>query len=89
MAHAQDHTMLAKIVGGVVALAAAWAAQKAVSGVWKAASGHHPPQAEDGDGANLGEIAAAAAITGALVALSRVLATQGTARLAARVDANS
>jgi len=87
MADEPTHSTLAKITGGIVAIAAAWAVQKALAGIWKAASGHTPPKPEDGDDAGLAEIAAAAALTGALVALTRVFATRGTARFAARVDA--
>jgi hypothetical protein len=87
MADETTRSTLAKITGGIVAVAAAWAVQKAVFTVWKVASGHRPPKPEDGDDSGLAEIAAAAALTGALVALSRVLATRGAARFAARVDA--
>jgi len=80
-------SIVAKIVGVVVAIAAAWAVQKAVSASWQSASGHKPPKADDQGDAGLTEVVAAAAITGALVALSRVLATRGTARFSARIDA--
>lgn len=74
-------SMIAKLVGIGAALAAAWVAQQIISGMWQAASGHKPPKAEDPGDARFAEIAAAAAVTGALVALSRVLAARGTARL--------
>ncbi|HEY0187285.1 MAG TPA: DUF4235 domain-containing protein [Cellulomonas sp.] len=88
MADEQTQSTLAKVAGLIVAGAATWAAQKAVGAVWKAAVGHQPPKAEDDGGSRLGEVVAAAAITGAVVALARVLATRGTARFSARVDAN-
>lgn len=87
MADEKARSTLVKITGGIVAVAAAWAVQKVVSTAWRAASGHRPPKPEDGDDSGLAEIAAAAALTGALVALSRVLATRGAARFAARVEA--
>jgi hypothetical protein len=82
-----QQSMLAKIVGAAVALAAAWAAQQAINQTWKAATGHKPPKADDDDGdAGLTEIVIAAAATGAVVAIARVLATRGTATYVAKVD---
>ena len=86
MTDVQSRSTLAKLTGGIVAIAAAWAAQKVVASAWTAVSGHRPPRPEDGEDAALVEIAAAAAITGALVALARVLASRGTTRFAARSD---
>jgi len=79
-----DQSMLARLVTLAATAGAAWAVQRLVAAVWKAASGHKPPK-EDDD-ARLGELVSAAAITGALVALSRVLAVRGTTRLADRVN---
>ena len=47
MADQQSPSIVAKIAGAVVAIAAAWAVQKAVNASWKAASGHKPPKADD------------------------------------------
>lgn len=78
---------VAKVVGALAALAAAAAAQRLVATSWQAATGHKPPAAEDDEvGIRLGEVIAAAAITGALVAVARVLATRSAARFAARID---
>lgn len=79
---ANDETKIAKAVGLGVALAASWLASRVIDGAWKAALGHKPPKAEDegGDVAFV-EIAVAAVITGAVVALARVLAARGTAKL--------
>jgi hypothetical protein len=71
---------VSKVVGLLVAGGAAWVAKKAVSTVWRATTGHVPPKAEDDGSAGLAEVAIAAAITGAIAALTRVLATRGTAR---------
>ena len=49
-------------------------------------TGHKPPKADDQGDAGLAEVVVAAAITGALVAMARVLATRGTARFTAKVD---
>lgn len=73
-------TMVAKAVGLGVALAAAWLAQLLVSGLWRVTLGHKPPKAEDEGDQRLGEVVLAATITGAVVALSRVLATRGAAK---------
>ena len=80
MADDQKQSMIAKLVGLGVALAAAWAAQQVISGVWRVALGHKPPKPEDEGDARFAEIAVVAAVTGAFVALSRVLATRGTAK---------
>jgi hypothetical protein len=87
MADKQSQSMMAKLAGAGAALAAAWVVQKVIDKAWVAASGHKPPAPESqDDDINFREVALAAVVTGALVALSRVLATRGTARLAARID---
>lgn len=74
-------TMIARLIGIVAALAAAWAAQQAINAVWRAAVGHKPPKPEDeGDDVRFAEIATAAALSGALVAVARLVATRGAAR---------
>lgn len=80
MVDKSTQSTVSKLFGTAVALAAAWAAQKVVASAWQAASGHKPPKAEDDGDASLAEVAAAAAITGAVVALVRVLATRGAVR---------
>jgi H+/gluconate symporter-like permease len=78
-----DHdkqSMMAKLAGLGIALVAAWAAQQLISAAWQRTAGHKPPKPEDAGDARMGEIALAAAITGAVVALSRVLATRGAAK---------
>lgn len=72
--------MTAKVLGLVVALGAAWVAQQAINQVWTRAFGHKPPKPEDEGDSRFGEVAAAAAVTGAVVALARVMATRGAAR---------
>ncbi len=84
----KTQSTVAKLTGLAVAGIMAWVAQKVVSTAWKAAAGHKPPKPEDEDDSRLGEVIAAAAITGAVVALSRVLATRGTAKFADRVNRN-
>ncbi len=73
-------SMIAKVIGIGVAFAAAWAAQQVIAGVWKATVGHKPPKPEDEGDARFAEIAVAAAVTGAVVALSRAMATRGAAK---------
>ena len=80
MVDESTQSTVSKIVGLLVAAGAAWAAQKAVSTAWKAATGHVPPKAEDEGESGLSEVAIAAAVTGAIAALTRVLATRGTAK---------
>ncbi|WP_242511389.1 DUF4235 domain-containing protein [Pengzhenrongella frigida] len=74
-----DQSTKSKLIGTAVALVGAMAVQKAVSFVWTAMSGHRPPP-DDDTSAGLGEIAAAAVITGAAMALVRVLAVRGARR---------
>jgi len=68
--------LIIKGAGALTALAAAWLVQRAINAVWKATRGHEVPNAEDADEA-VGEVIAAAVITGALGAAVRVLATRG------------
>lgn len=83
----QKQSMAAKIVGAGVALAAAWAVQKIIDGAWQKTRGHKPPAADStAEDIKFSEVAAAAAISGAAIALSRVIATRGAAKLAGRVS---
>ena len=86
MTDKQTQSIVAKLIGAGAAFAAALVVQKVLGLAWKAKTGHHPPKADDQGDAGLSEVVAAAAITGALVAMSRVLATRGTARFTAKVD---
>ncbi len=77
----EKETMIAKVIGLGAALVAAWAAQQVINAAWRAAVGHKPPKPEDeSDDIRFGEIATAAAISGALVAVARIAATRGAAR---------
>lgn len=79
---ASDETKIARAVGLAVALGASWLASRLIDGLWTATRGHKPPKAEDeSDDVAFTEIAVAAVITGAVVALARVLAARGTAKL--------
>jgi len=81
----QSQTWVVRLAGAAAALAAAAAAQKALAAAWRAARGHQPPTEENSDeGIGLGEVLAAAALSGAIVAVVRVLATRAGARLAKR-----
>lgn len=73
-------SMMAKLAGLGIALVAGWVVQQLISAAWQRSVGHKPPKPEDAGDARVGEIALAAAITGAVVALSRVLATRGAAK---------
>lgn len=80
MRESEKETLTAKAIGLGVALAAAWVAHQVIGRAWQATFGHKPPLPENPGDARFGEIAAAATITGAVVALTRVLATRGAAR---------
>lgn len=88
MSDEEKVSVLARLVGVAGGLAAVWVAQRAVSGAWRAASGHPLPKAEDPGDARLREVLVAAALSGAVVALARALVTRGTASFARRVDAD-
>jgi hypothetical protein len=79
-------SFLAKVIGAVATLAAAWLAQRVITSVWKARTGHKPPTVEDTGDYRLPEIVIAAAVTGAFVAISRVLATRGAAHVVAAIE---
>ena len=82
----QTQSFIAKLVGTVAAIAAAFAVQQVLNLAWKAGTGHKPPKADDQGDAALTEVVIAAGVAGALVAMARVLATRGTARFTAKVD---
>ena len=73
-------SMMARLAGLGIALVAAWAAQRLISAVWQRSSGHKPPKPEDAGDARIAEVALAAAISGAVVAIARVVATRGAAK---------
>ncbi len=74
---------LAKLVGVAAGLAAAWAAEKVIDSVWKRTTGYSISETDE-ENSPLGEVALATVVTGALVAVSRLLAMRGAARVAAR-----
>lgn len=80
----KKESLAAKLMGVVAALAAAWLAQRLIDLVWTRVLGHKPPKPEDEADARFAEIAAAAAVTGAAISFSRVLATRGAAKLLTR-----
>ena len=86
MSDKKSQTMVARLVGTAAALAAAWIVQQGIAQGWKAKTGHKPPKPDDDSDAGVAELVAAAALTGALVAVARVLATRGTARFTAKHD---
>ncbi|HWS58424.1 MAG TPA: DUF4235 domain-containing protein [Actinotalea sp.] len=71
--------MTGRVVTAVVVLAAAWAAERVIRAAWTARFGHRPPSVDDTD-SPLAEVAAAAALTGAVIALARLVAMRGTTR---------
>ncbi len=79
----QRSSPLVKIAGIGAGLAAAWLVQRLLDAAWKRTSGHATPGADDED-APLAEVAVAVALTGALAAVGRLLATRGAARFLSR-----
>lgn len=74
-------SMAAKAVGLVATLGAAWIAGKLLDAAWTRTTGHKTPKPDDPGDTRMGELLAAAAISGIVVTMSRVLATRGAARL--------
>lgn len=81
MRESEKESLVAKVAGLAIALGAAWLANQVIDRGWTKVLGHKPPKAENPGDARFGEVLAAAAITGAIVALSRVFATRGAAKL--------
>ncbi|WP_182112408.1 MULTISPECIES: DUF4235 domain-containing protein [unclassified Actinotalea] len=77
----KKESWVAKAVGLGFALGAAWLANQLIDRSWNKVLGHKPPKAEDPGDARVGEVLASAAISGAIVALARVLATRGAAKI--------
>ncbi len=71
-----------RIAGVGAGLAGGWLVHKLVDAAWRGAVGHPAPGPDDED-ASLTEIVVATALTGALVALVRLLAPRGTHRATA------
>ncbi len=80
MADQKSDSTLVKVAGLVAATGAAWVAGKLIDKLWTAIFGHSAPKADDGE-VRFAEIAGAAIVSGALIALFRVAATRGARRL--------
>lgn len=83
---AQDQTVPMKLTTLAVSLGAGWLAQKAVAALWTKVTGHSPAHGDDDD-ATVASIVAFAAVTSATAALTKILATRGTTRVAKRLHA--
>lgn len=83
---AQDQSMSVKLATLAVSASAGWLAQKAVTALWTKATGHTPATVDDDD-ATLVSVVTFAAVTGAVAALTKVLASRGTRRVAHRMTA--
>lgn len=81
MRESEKETMVARAVGLAIALGTAWVANQLLDRGWTKVLGHKRPRAEDPGDARVGELLAAAAVSGAVIALARVVAARGTAKL--------
>jgi len=81
----ETDTLAFKVASSVVALAAGWLAQKLVTSLWRRSTGKNAPQSIDDEDASLAGVVAFAAISGAVAALTRALATRGTQKAAHRI----
>ena len=68
-----------RVAGIGAGLLGAWLVHKVVDAAWRAAVGHPAPGPDDVE-SPLAEVVAATALTGALVALTRLLAQRGARR---------
>ena len=75
-------TIIQRLAGVGAGVVGGWLVHRLVDVAWRRALGHPTPTVDD-DECPLVEIVLAAAISGALVALIRLLTTRGTARVAA------
>ena len=87
MGDSGKQTMASKAVGLGATMVTAWLAQKILSQIWQKASGHDVPQPDDPGEARLGELALAAAVTGAVAAGAKILADRGARRVTRRISA--
>jgi len=70
-------------------LAAGLLVERAVTTGWRMASGHKPPVDPEDVDSHVGEVVAYAVLSGALIALARVLAIRGAARAYTKYTAKS
>lgn len=77
---------LQKLITTAAAVAAGFAANKALSAGWKAVTGHEPPTGDDDGEVSMGELVVFAAVSGAVVAFARTYATRGAAKWMASGD---
>jgi hypothetical protein len=61
-------------------LAAGFLVERVVTSGWKVASGHQPPVDPEDIDSHAGEVVAYAVVSGALIALARVIAVRSAAR---------
>lgn len=61
-------------------LAAGFAVERVVTAGWKAASGHQPPTDPEDIDTHTGEVILYAVLSGALIAVARVIAIRGAAK---------
>ena len=74
-----------RVAGIGAGLLGGWLVHKVVDAAWRSAVGHPAPGPDDED-SPLVEIIVATALTGALVALVRLLTTRGTQHAAGKVQ---
>lgn len=87
MAHDDDDSMVDKLILVGASAAAAWAAQKLLSAIWKKSTGHEAPKDPLNNESTIPAIVGFAAITGAVAALSRIVASRGARKVTARLAA--
>ena len=87
MADDNDEGMVDKLILIGTSAAAAWAAQKVLSVIWKRATGHDAPKDPVHNESTIPAIVGFAAIGGAAAALSRILANRGARKVSARIAA--
>jgi hypothetical protein len=68
-------------------IAAGFAVDRVVTMGWRAASGHEPPSDPEDIDTHTGEVILYAVVSGALIALARVLAIRGAAKAYTKVTA--
>ncbi len=78
-------TLTYKVTVSLLSLASGWLAQKALVALWRTAAGKEAPKNIDDDDSTVVGVVGFAAVSAAVAALTRALASRGTKKVAARI----
>lgn len=78
-------TLTYKLTVSLLSLGAGWLAQKALVALWRTTVGKGAPRSIEDEDATVAGVVGFAAMSAGVAALTRILASRGTKRLAARL----